>query len=103
MPEFKTRRCIMVCHGSYCNANNRSLEILKAFRQALKDVNVAEVWDAQFSGCMGFCTHAQMVAMSPDGTPYHRVHMKDVPEIVQSHCVQGQVLEAKKLKFDAPH
>lgn len=93
---------ILVCNGSYCNAGGRGLSTFREFRKQLREQGVEPQWDLQFCGCMGFCQNAPMVVTTPEGTPYHRVSKKDIADIVHSHCVDGVVLERKKLSFHAP-
>jgi (2Fe-2S) ferredoxin len=45
------------------------------------------------SGCLGQCGHGPMVAVYPDNVWYTHVRVEDVPEVVESHLVNGVPLE----------
>jgi (2Fe-2S) ferredoxin len=45
------------------------------------------------SGCLGQCGHGPMVAVHPDNVWYAHVRVEDVPEIVESHLVNGVPVE----------
>jgi (2Fe-2S) ferredoxin len=45
------------------------------------------------SGCLGQCGHGPMVAVYPENVWYAAVRVEDVPEIVESHLVNGRPVE----------
>ena len=44
-------------------------------------------------GSMGFCSIGTAVMVYPDGTMYGQVMPKDVPEIIEKHLENGEVVE----------
>jgi (2Fe-2S) ferredoxin len=64
-----------------------------AFKQAIKRRGLKSSQRANRSGCLDQCEHGPCVVVYPEGVWYGRVKPADVDEIVESHLVQGQVVE----------
>ncbi|MEN2996321.1 MAG: NADH-ubiquinone oxidoreductase-F iron-sulfur binding region domain-containing protein [Acetomicrobium sp.] len=82
---------VRVCCGTGC-VSNGSMEVLKAFEEALQGVGEVEA-TAKFTGCHGFCERGPIVIVSPGEIFYQNVKPKDVDEIVQRTILGGEVVE----------
>ncbi|WP_349679706.1 NADH-ubiquinone oxidoreductase-F iron-sulfur binding region domain-containing protein [Acetomicrobium sp. UBA5826] len=82
---------VRVCCGTGC-VSNGSMEVLKAFEEALRGVGEVEAM-AKFTGCHGFCERGPIVIVSPGEIFYQNVKPKDVNEIVQRTILGGEVVE----------
>jgi NADH-quinone oxidoreductase subunit F len=100
------KRRVIICAGTGCVAGG-ALKVHEALVQQLRalgldvatDLAGAEKGDAAIdvylskSGCQGFCQMGPLVTVEPDGLLYTRVKAEDVPEIVKTTLVSGEVVE----------
>lgn len=95
LKEARAKVCdtpmVRVCCGTGC-VSNGSMEVLKAFEEALRGVGEVEA-TAKFTGCHGFCERGPIVIVSPGEIFYQNVKPKDVDEIVQRTILGGEVVE----------
>lgn len=85
-------REILVCGGTGClsSKSEQIIENLKAFITASgleKEVQVKK------TGCFGFCEKGPIVKILPDNVLYIEVKPEDAEEIVESHFVNGKIVE----------
>lgn len=50
------------------------------------------------TGCFGICNSGPVVVVYPEGVWYKEVTVDDVPEIVESHFVNGVKVERLEIK-----
>ena len=74
---------ILVCHGTGCTSS-KSPEILKRFREILKEKNIDNVRVIQ-TGCFGLCAKGPIVIIRPEDTFYAMVKPEDCEEISEKH------------------
>jgi (2Fe-2S) ferredoxin len=67
--------------------------VLEAFKVALKARDLSRRIRANKAGCLDACEHGVSVVVYPEGVWYGRVRPEDVPEIVESHLVNGRPVE----------
>lgn len=82
---------ILVCHGTGCTSS-KSPEILKRFREILKEKNIDNVRVIQ-TGCFGLCAKGPIVIIRPEDTFYAMVKPEDCEEIIEKHIQNGEVVE----------
>ncbi len=82
---------ILVCHGTGCTSS-KSPEILETFRQILKEKNIENVRVIK-TGCFGLCAKGPIVIIRPEDTFYANCKPEDCEEIIQSHIIEGNVVE----------
>ena len=82
---------ILVCHGTGCTSS-KSPEILKRFREILKEKNIENVRVIQ-TGCFGLCAKGPIVIIRPEDTLYAMVKPEDCEEIIEKHIQNGEVVE----------
>lgn len=82
---------ILVCHGTGCTSS-KSSTIINNFRSILKEKNIDNVQVIQ-TGCFGLCSKGPIVIIRPEDTFYAMVKPEDCEEIVNTHIINGQVVE----------
>jgi (2Fe-2S) ferredoxin len=74
------------------------MEIVDAFKNKLKVLNLPIKLRAQKAGCLDICDFGQTVAIYPEGVFYVGVELSDVDEIIQEHIINNRVVERLKLE-----
>ena len=82
---------ILVCHGTGCTSS-KSPEILETFRTILKEKKIDNVRVIK-TGCFGLCAKGPIVIIRPEDTFYAMVTPEDCEEIIESHIVEGKIVE----------
>ena len=82
---------ILVCQGTGCTSSKSPLilEKLKKIIEAkgIKNVRVIK------TGCFGLCAKGPIVIIRPEDTFYAQVRPEDCEEIIQSHIMEGKIVE----------
>lgn len=97
------RHHVFVCTGKSCSARD-SAEVREAFERGLKSRGVLFGKEAKgknphgsivLTECasVGFCAIGPAVMVYPEGIWYAQVRTSDVPEIIESHLLNGRVVE----------
>ena len=84
-------RTLFVCQGTGC-VSSKSPEIQSALEKQIKEANLEDV-QVKLTGCHGFCQQGPIIIVEPEGIFYGLVGVDDVPEIVESHLVNGKQVE----------
>ncbi len=82
---------ILVCHGTGCTSS-KSPEIIATFRKILEEKGIENVRVIQ-TGCFGLCAKGPIVIIRPEDTFYAQVTPEDCEEIINSHIINGKVVE----------
>ncbi len=82
---------ILVCHGTGCTSS-KSPEILENFRKIIKEKNIQNVRVIK-TGCFGLCAKGPIVIIRPEDTFYSNCKVEDCEEIIQSHIIEGKIVE----------
>ena len=82
---------ILVCHGTGCTSS-KSPEILENFRKILEEKHIENV-RVIMTGCFGLCAKGPIVIIRPEDTFYSNVTPEDCEEIIQTHIVEGKLVE----------
>lgn len=82
---------ILVCHGTGCTSS-KSPKIIENFRKILEEKNIENVRVIQ-TGCFGLCAKGPIVIIRPEDTFYAMVTPEDCEEIIQTHIVEGKLVE----------
>ena len=82
---------ILVCHGTGCTSS-KSPKIIENFRRILEEKNIENVKVIQ-TGCFGLCAKGPIVIIRPEDTFYAMVSPDDCEEIVDTHIVNGKLVE----------
>lgn len=97
------RHHVFVCSGKSCSSVG-SAEVIKAFDLLLTERGLLFGREAKgknpkgsivLTECasVGFCAIGAAVMIYPDGVWYAQVRAADVPEIIESHLLNGRVVE----------
>ena len=97
------RHHVFVCSGKSCSAVG-SAEVKEAFERELKERGILFGKEAKgknpkgsivVTECasVGFCAIGAAVMVYPDGVWYAQVRASDVAEIIDSHLLQGRIVE----------
>jgi len=103
VPAAPIRHHVFVCAGKSCSAND-SAEVKAAFERELtargllmgrKEKGKNPKGSIVLTDCasVGFCAIGAAVLVYPDGVWYAQVRVADVPEIIESHLLNGRVVE----------
>ena len=73
--------------------------LVEAFKQELTQRGLQKEIRAQRAGCLDACAFGPALVVYPEGTYYGKVQLSDVPEIVEKHLVNNEVVERLVLTF----
>jgi len=76
-----------------CSIARGSAGIIRRLEEVLKQKKLFSQVEIKVTGCRGFCQIEPVVVIEPLNVLYQRVSADDVPEIVETSLVQGQVVE----------
>ena len=82
---------ILVCHGTGCTSS-KSEEIIHNLRKIIEEKEVKNVRVVQ-TGCFGLCAKGPIVIVRPENIFYSNVAPKDAEEIVNTHLIQGKLVD----------
>ena len=82
---------ILVCHGTGCTSS-KSPQILENFKKIIKEKNIQNVRVIK-TGCFGLCAKGPIVIIRPEDTFYANCTPEDCEEIIQTHIIEGKVVE----------
>ena len=86
-----TEKHILVCHGTGCTSS-KSPKIIENFRKILEEKGIKNVRVIQ-TGCFGLCAKGPIVIIRPEDTFYAMVKPEDCEEIINTHIVEGKLVE----------
>ena len=93
------KRHILICQGTGCVSSN-SNEIMENLKKEIEAAGLQEDVKVVLAGCFGFCAKGPIVHIVPDNTFYVKVTPEDAKEIVNSHIVNGNIVE--RLLYEEP-
>ena len=82
---------ILVCQGTGCTSS-KSPQILENFKKIIKEKGIENVRVIK-TGCFGLCAKGPIVIIRPEDTFYAMVTPEDCEEIIQSHIIEGKVVD----------
>ena len=82
---------ILVCQGTGCTSS-KSPQILENFKKIIEEKGIQNVRVIK-TGCFGLCAKGPIVIIRPEDTFYAMVTPDDCEEIIQSHIIEGKVVE----------
>ncbi len=85
-------REILVCGGTGC-LSSKSEKIIENFNALITANGLENKVLVKKTGCFGFCEKGPIVKILPDNVLYIEVTPEDVQEIVESHLVNGKLVE----------
>lgn len=94
------REKILVCTGGGCIASG-SLKIKDELIKKLKDRNLEKSVKVVGTGCLGPCSKGPVIIMTGNRTFYQEIAVKDVEEIIESHIINGKIVERLTFKEES--
>ena len=82
---------ILVCQGTGCTSS-KSPQILENFKRIIAEKGIENVRVIK-TGCFGLCAKGPIVIIRPDDTFYAMVKPEDCEEIINSHIIEGKVVD----------
>ncbi len=104
MNEPVYHKHIFICTNQRTGGDRKScgeqhgMELVAAFKKALKDKNLPIRVRAQRAGCLDICDFGPTIAVYPEGIFYVNVQLQDVEEIIESHIVGDKPVDRLLLK-----
>ncbi len=86
----KYRKHVFVCTSYDCSGFG-SEEIQELLDRGIKERKLSDVKMTK-SGCLKECEDGPIVVIYPEGVWYSRVLAEDVDEIIDSHLVEGKIV-----------
>ena len=90
MAQYKHH--IYVCGGGGCVSTN-CMQTRDAIIGCLHEHNLEDKVAVSFTGCMGSCAVGPVILIEPDGVFYTQVNVRRAYEIVETHLVEGRIIE----------
>jgi (2Fe-2S) ferredoxin len=102
---MRFRHHVFVCENRRPNDDPRGscgAKGSEAIREALKEElarrGLKGAVRANAAGCLDACAHGPSIVVYPEGVWYGGVRVEDVPEIVESHLVNGVPVERLRIR-----
>lgn len=91
------KKSVLVCGGTGCTSSN-SMKIIDTLNEEIKKQGLEDHINVIKTGCFGLCALGPIMIVYPEGCFYSRINPEDVPEIVESHLKNGNIVT--KLLYD---
>ena len=85
-------RSVMVCGGTGCTSSD-SNKIIAALEHEVSNHGIQDKVEVVRTGCFGLCELGPVVIVYPEGVFYSRVEIKDIPDLVEQHLLNGKPYE----------
>ena len=82
-----------------CCLAKGSVQLREVFKNEIKRLGLKGKVRANKAGCLDACQYGPTVVVYPEGVWYSVPTIDDVMEIVQSHLVEGKVVERLLMPF----
>ena len=99
---MKYEKHIFICtnekDGKKCCGEERGMELVKKFKDELKDRGLNKTMRAQRAGCFDVCKDGPAVVVYPEGIFYGHVKPKDVTRIIEEHLINNRPVSDLQLE-----
>ena len=85
------RSTVLVCGGTGCTSSG-SQQIIDVLDEEIKKHGIQNEVNVIKTGCFGLCELGPIMIVYPEGSFYSRVDVKNIPEIVSEHLVNGNLV-----------
>ncbi len=86
------RMHLLICGGTGCQAAG-SIAVYEKLKQEIEARGLSGEIAVVETGCNGFCALGPVMVTYPEGIFYVSLEEKDIPELVESHCINGEPVE----------
>lgn len=91
------KNVIMVCSGAGC-ISSECHAVKDALVNSLKEYKLDDKVKVTETGCMGTCDIGPVMLVQPEGVFYTKLKPEDMPSIVSSHIILGEIKTEKTYK-----
>ena len=88
---------LLVCGATGCLSSG-SAKVTEALKKELDDRGIRDKYRIVMSGCPGFCEVGPIIVVYPDEVFYCRLSPEDIPNIVEQHFINGEIVEKHLFK-----
>ncbi len=85
------RSTVLVCGGTGCTSSG-SQQLIDVLNEEIKKHGIQKEVNVIKTGCFGLCELGPIMIVYPEGSFYSRVDVKNIPEIVIEHLINGNVV-----------
>ena len=102
---MKFEKHIFICTNQRKEGERKScgeacgMELVKAFKKALKDKGLNGKMRAQRAGCLDACDYGPSLVVYPEGVFYGAVQPSDVEQIINDHLIGNKVVQRLVIDF----
>ena len=89
---FRDRIYLLICSGTGCHATG-AIRVKDALVAAIEEKGLGEKIQVIETGCNGFCAMGPIMVVHPGDIFYQKLTVEDMPELVESHLINGKPLE----------
>ena len=89
--ETQYRSHVLVCAGTGCTSSG-AIKLIDKFESEIESKGLSNEVKVVKTGCFGLCALGPIVIVYPEGAFYSMVSRDDVPEIVEEHLLNGNVV-----------
>ncbi|WP_372682036.1 NADH-quinone oxidoreductase subunit NuoF [Desulfosarcina sp.] len=89
---FKDKTYLLICGGTGCHATG-SIRVKDALLAAIEEKGLGETVQVIETGCNGFCAMGPLLVVHPGDIFYQKLKVEDMPELVESHLINGKPVE----------
>jgi NADH-quinone oxidoreductase subunit F/NAD(P)H dehydrogenase (quinone)/NADP-reducing hydrogenase subunit HndC len=89
---FKDKTYLLICGGTGCHATG-SIRVKDALLAVIKEKGLGETVQVIETGCNGFCAMGPILVVHPGDIFYQKLTVEDMPELVESHLINGKPVE----------
>ncbi len=83
---------LMICGATGCLSSGSNL-VEEALVEELEKHGMRDKYRIIMGGCPGFCEVGPIIVIYPDEVFYCRLKPKDMPELVEKHLMEGEIVE----------
>jgi NADP-reducing hydrogenase subunit HndC len=83
---------LLICGGTGCHATG-SIAVKDALNHEIAAKGLTDKVKVVETGCNGFCALGPLMVIQPGGIFYTRLKADDIPELIESHVINGAVVD----------
>ena len=86
-------------NGENCCAQHGAQGLFDFAKRRIKELGLAGVGQVRVNkaGCLDRCDHGPVMVIYPAGVWYTVIDTSDIEEIIQTHLIQGKIVERLQL------
>ena len=89
---FKDKTYLLICGGTGWHATG-SIRVKDALLATIEEKGLGDRVQVIETGCNGFCAMGPLLVVHPGDVFYQKLSVEDMPELVESHLINGKPVE----------